>query len=183
MPDRSPAPGSRRRGRRAGCRRSRRRSFLTMSRCAFELGQDRANRAGTPCDRTRATAPTRGNSTAWSRSRSSDRSTSCRCSSRRRLQSACRGHHTGHGPEPVNITCSKRCAKPGAPLRLVLRSDVVPDVHRHGRRRPIDRGDDGEPIWQGVGFERDLDRGRALCQATRRRRATALAMPSGQPLP
>jgi hypothetical protein len=54
--------------------------------------------------------------------------------------------------------------KAGAARRLVLGSDVIPDVDGHGGRRPIDRRDNGQPIRQGVGLERDLDRGRALCQ-------------------
>ena len=75
----------------------------------------------------------------------------------------------GTWPDPVNITCSNRCAKPVRPGSLVLRADVIPDVHRDGRRRVIGREDDGQPVRQRVGLERDLDRARTRTGRGRRR--------------
>src|SRR5215216_1652655 len=40
---------------------------------------------------------------------------------------------------------------------LVLGSDVIPDVDRDRRRRPIDGENDIEPVGQGVVLVRDVD--------------------------
>ena len=45
----------------------------------------------------------------------------------------------------------------GAPGHLVLRSDVIPDVHGDGRRRAIDRQHDVQPVRQRVGLEWNVD--------------------------
>ena len=59
----------------------------------------------------------------------------------------------------------------GPALRLVLRTDVVPHIYRHGRRRPIERRDDGQPVRQRVAFEGDVDRRRTLGRGGARREA------------
>jgi hypothetical protein len=50
----------------------------------------------------------------------------------------------------------------GATDHFVLRPDVIPDVHRDGRRRAIDREHDIQSVRQRVGFEGNIDL--ALCR-------------------
>ena len=79
------------------------------------LRSRRARRAASPCDRTRARARARDSWTERSRSTGCSRCSCCRCCRRRRLRCTCRAVPYGTWPEPVNITCSNRCAKPVRP--------------------------------------------------------------------
>ena len=65
-----------------------------------------------------------------------------------------------HVPGPGEHHVLEEVREPGAAFHLVLRSHVVPHVHRDGRSRPVDRGDDRQPVRQRVGLEGNIDGGR-----------------------
>ena len=103
----------------------------------------------------------RGSSTARSRSTSCDRSpwSPLFCPPTPSVSLSCRPY--GTCPEPVNITCSNRCAKPVRPDFLVLRADVV----HHVAPTTVgvawsSREDDRQAVRQRVFLERDVERGR-----------------------
>jgi hypothetical protein len=58
--------------------------------------------------------------------------------------------------------------EPRAPRPLVLRADVVPDVHADDRRLVVLVDDDGEAVGEDLLRERDVRHGEAGCCAGRR---------------
>ena len=86
----------------------------------------------------------------------------------------------GHVPGAGEHHVLEQVREPGAARHLVLRADVVPDVHRDGRRRPVRRQDHRQPVRQRVGLERDLDRVGAGRRGARRRRLGGSGGDQGQ---
>ena len=104
--------------------------------------------AASPSDRTPSTAPARARWSARPPSSWCDRDWSIR-SATRRLPAADGSSPCRSAPSP-NIRCSKRCANPVRPGMLVLRADVIPEIHRHHRQPAVLVDDHAQAVLERV---------------------------------
>ena len=55
------------------------------------------------------------------------------------------------------MTCSNKMGEAGAPRRLVLGADIVPDADRDDRRLAVFMNDDAKAVGKGEGLEGNID--------------------------
>ena len=134
-----------------------RRSLRTTSCWFASFGLVERRRADSPCDRTRATAP----SSSWFDGqrlevvRPIEVGRAVQMSLPPAASSNLKCESPGTCFEPWNIMCSKRCAKPVRPGRFVGRADVVPEFDGDERQPVVLRQDDLEAVRQRVLLERE----------------------------